>query len=279
MIRCEEIEPQLTAYLDGELEGPAGSVVRGHLRGCEACRAIATDEAALRDGLRALPAADVPASMWAGVQARLAAAEVADAERPSWRRAVARWTPSVRRLAPTFGAVGLAAAAAAALIVWRAHGRAEDAVAPAPPGVAITVPIPALSPDTALAPSDRTAPSFGGAAGVGGAHGSDPRLVAPSDDDVTADLAHEAARTSAAYAATADNLAAQLADVRSGWPADRRQQFDARLADLRIAVAGAGEGRGRQRALRAEIRYLQGALIRDEIASNDRVLAAPGRLR
>ena len=113
---------------------------------------------------------------------------------------------------------------------------------------------------------------------MGAAHASDPRLVAPSDDDVTADLAHEAARTSAAYAATADNLAAQLADVRSGWTADRRQAFDVRLADLRTAITGAGEGRARQRALRAEIRYLQGALIRDEIASNDRVLAAPGRL-
>src|SRR5678815_4584208 len=85
---CESIREKLTAYLDGELEGERGSAVRGHLRGCEACRQIAADEAALRDGLRALPPLDPPPSLWAGVQARLAAAEAAEARRPRWRRAV-----------------------------------------------------------------------------------------------------------------------------------------------------------------------------------------------
>ncbi len=98
------------------------------------------------------------------------------------------------------------------------------------------------------------------------------------DDDVTADLAREAARTSAAYAATADALVKQLAEPRAGWAESRREHFDARLSELRAAVASADEGHTRQRALRAEIRYLQGALIRDEVASNDRMLAAPGGL-
>ena len=42
---CERVRAQLTSYLDGELDGDAGTVVRGHLRTCEACRAIAADEA------------------------------------------------------------------------------------------------------------------------------------------------------------------------------------------------------------------------------------------
>jgi hypothetical protein len=96
MTTCETIQPRLTAYLDGDLADDHGSVVRGHLRECAACRQIARDEAALRDGLRMLPPVDPPAALWAGVQAQLAAAEVADARQPGWRRAVARWTPWTR---------------------------------------------------------------------------------------------------------------------------------------------------------------------------------------
>jgi hypothetical protein len=121
---CESIRKQLTAYLDGELEGERGSVVRGHLRGCDHCRTIANNEAALRDGLRALPPLDPPASMWAGVQAKLAAAEVADAEKPAWRRFLARWKP----VAPQLGFAGLAVAAAIIFFVVRAQ---KDDEAPA----------------------------------------------------------------------------------------------------------------------------------------------------
>ena len=55
MTTCDRIRPRLTAYLDGELADDHGSFVRGHLRECAACRQVARDEAALRDGLRLLP--------------------------------------------------------------------------------------------------------------------------------------------------------------------------------------------------------------------------------
>ena len=96
---CDDVRPRLTGYLDGELEGDRGSVIRGHLRECAACRSVAVHEAALRDELRRLPPIDPPASLWAGVQARLAEAEVADARRPAWRRALARWVPLASRYA------------------------------------------------------------------------------------------------------------------------------------------------------------------------------------
>ncbi len=95
MTDCEHVRPQLTGYLDGDVDAETGAVVRGHLRECGACRDIAQAEAALRDGLRALPTVDPPSSMWNAVRARLAEAEVADAHRPAWRRAVARWTQSL----------------------------------------------------------------------------------------------------------------------------------------------------------------------------------------
>ena len=123
---CENVRPQLTAYLDGELEGDRGTAVRGHLRTCEGCRQMATDEAALRDGLRALPPLDPPASLWAGVQAQLAAEEVAESKRPSWRRALSRWAP----FAPRVGMVMGALAAATILLVWRSHRHQEIASTP-----------------------------------------------------------------------------------------------------------------------------------------------------
>ena len=90
-MNCEDVRPQLTSYLDGELEDDRGSAVRGHLRECDSCRAASDDEAALRDGLRALPALDVPSTLWANVQRQLAEAEVADAHTPRWRRVMRRW--------------------------------------------------------------------------------------------------------------------------------------------------------------------------------------------
>src|SRR5262245_39608274 len=134
MTMCEKIRPRLTAYLDGELADEDGSVVRGHLRECAACRDAARDEAALRDGLRALAPIDPPATMWAGIQARLAAAEVADARKPRWRRQAERWTrwttwahwsPSIPQLA----AAGLVAAAAVAMLTWRTTRNDEQAQA------------------------------------------------------------------------------------------------------------------------------------------------------
>lgn len=243
---CSDIQSRLTAYLEGELDADRGSVVRGHLRACEACRGVARDEAALRDGLRALPPVDPPPSLWAGVQAQLAAAEVADAERPAWKRALARWAPR----APTFAAGGLALAAATAILYWRVHRTRVVEAPPAPPVVAtrgVPAPAPAPRPDPAIAPS------------------------APGDD-VTADLAHDAERRSASYAQAADELIALATEARAQWSDDRKLAFDARLVELRGAVDHVAEGRPRQRAWRELIRYLQGAVIRDDVA-----LAGGGR--
>src|SRR4029077_16907560 len=91
MTTCDKLRARLTAYLDGELADDHGSVVRGHLRECAACRQVARDEAALRDGLRMLAPVAPPATLWAGVQARLAAAEVADARKSRWRHQAERW--------------------------------------------------------------------------------------------------------------------------------------------------------------------------------------------
>ncbi|MBA3463782.1 MAG: zf-HC2 domain-containing protein [Deltaproteobacteria bacterium] len=233
---CTRIRTLLTGYLDGELEADDGSVVRGHLRECAACRQAATDESALRDGLRQLPPVDPPPSLWAGVQAQLAAAEVADAKRPAWRRALARWAP----VAPRFATGGLVAAAAVAVVWWRTQRTVDDAQVPAPE-VAITAPSPEVEPKVVPPPSSPAG-------------------------DVTAELAGEAARTTDTYADAAEELLALATEARVQWTTEQKDAFDARVAELRGLIDRAPEGRSRQRAWGKLIKYLQGAVVRDDIA-------------
>ena len=247
---CDDTRRRLTAYLEGDLDADGGTLVRVHLRGCAACRQVATDEAELRDGLRALPALDPPPSLWAGVQARLAAAEAAAARRPWWRRVLARWMPAV----PRFAAGGLVAAAAVTALWWRTHRAGE------PDTEAASTTKPTLDHGTAsdhgTAPDDGLAPV------------APPRPCdVPEAGDVTADLALDAGRRSGCYAAEAEALLAQIGEIRAGWTDDQRAAFDAQLPSLRGDVTAAAEGRARHRAWRSVVRYLQGALARDEVVA------------
>jgi anti-sigma factor RsiW len=234
MTTCKTIQPRLTAYLDGELADDRGSVVRGHLRECAACRQIARDEAALRDGLRSLPPLDPPASLWTGVQAQLAAAEVADARAPRWRRLFARWTPSLPRLAT--GA--MAAAAAIALLTWRAQRTDE---APVESAVADR----SEEPARALAPRAEVS-------------------VSPADD-VTADLSADPVRTTETYGDAIEELMKLASEARATWTDERGAAFDQSVARLRSSIAAVEPGRARQRVQRDMIRYLQGEVIRGDI--------------
>ena len=252
MTTCETIQPRLTAYLDGELADEHGSVVRGHLRECAVCRQIARDEAALRDGLRMIPPVDPPQALWAGVQAQLAAAEVADAHKPRWRRAVARWVPWTRWVptTPQFAAGSLVAAAAVGMLTWRAHRASElpNRVDPPPSNmVAMAGPKPEPPRQEPAVP------------------------VAPSPDDVTADLAADPARATASYAQVIEELMNLATSARAGWTDEQQAAFDARVAVLRAGITRAAPGRPQQRAQRALIRALQGAVVR-----NDIVLAGGG---
>jgi hypothetical protein len=239
---CDDTRSRLTSYLEGDLDADRGSAVRGHLRECAACRQVASDEASLRDGLRQLAPVDPPSSLWAGVQARLAAAEVADARRPTWRRVLSRWMPS----APRFAAGALVAAAAIGVLYWRSQrGEARDtgdtadvAMQPAPTEIAI----PKMSQSHVVVASDRGEP------------------------DVTADLASEPGRVTASYGDAAEELLALAGEAREQWTEDQRSVFDARVAELRGSIDRAADGRPRQRAWRELIKYLQNAVVRDDVA-------------
>ena len=83
------------------------------------------------------------------------------------------------------------------------------------------------------------------------------------EHDVTAELASDAARITADYASTSDELVRLAMDSRSRWSDDRKQLFDGKLASLRHDIDAASEGRPRQKAYRMLIRYLQKVTIDD----------------
>ncbi len=251
MTMCDKIRPRLTAYLDGELADEHGSVVRGHLRECPACREMARDEAALRDGLRALAPVDPPAALWAGIQARLAAEEVADARKPRWRRHAGRWLRWLRaaRFAPTMpqlAAAAVVAVAAIGLLTWRTH-RSDDA------GHVVVAP-PLVHPGHGPAPVP-------------------PATQAPAalHGDVTEELLAEPAQTTASYARVIEELMKLAEQDSTGWSAEARAAFNARITGLRDAIARAGQGHPSHLAQSSMIHYLQTALARE-----DGLLAAGG---
>jgi hypothetical protein len=259
IVTCDHCRARLTAYLDGELADDRGSAVRGHLRACAECRAIAHDEAALRDGLRELPPVDPPASLWANVQARLAAEEMADAERPPWRRTLARWGLLAR---PATRWAGVAAAAAlCAFVAWRL-GRAPASDAPSDRRAPIAVDDRATTPVVAASCVPLAAPVVSAEVA--------PPVVA---GDVTAELAADRARVAQSYASAVDELIAlaDAAQLRSNASDDDRRAFCTRYGELSRAVSDAADEPARAHAYRALVRYLQRVVVRDEVVLAARV--------
>lgn len=244
---CERVRAQLTGYLDGELDSDAGTMVRGHLRTCEACRSISADEAVLRDGLRSLPPVDPPSSLWAGVQARLAAVEVAESKRPAWRRALVRW----QRLlpAPRFAIAGaLVAAAAIGVVYWKTRAPAEEQTVIVDNTKSVPVPPQKFAPDGPKQPI--TTPS------------SCTTVVDATD--VSQDLELDAKRVETAYDCAIQELLTEAARVRADWSDTQRSAFDDRVRSMRDAIAKA-DGKPKKRAASALVTYLQGAVTRDQV--------------
>jgi anti-sigma factor RsiW len=68
-MECQEVKEQLSAWLDGELDAPAGAALAAHLKGCAACRQEWRELTALDAALSRL-AAPVPTGLAEKVLAR-----------------------------------------------------------------------------------------------------------------------------------------------------------------------------------------------------------------
>jgi type VI protein secretion system component VasF len=88
---------------------------------------------------------------------------------------------------------------------------------------------------------------------------------APAADDVTADLLGEPSRTTGSYDRAVGELMKLAEQARTRWSDADKAAFDARIAGMRDAIAHAGQARSVQRAQRSLIRYLQGAVVRDDV--------------
>src|SRR5439155_12072588 len=116
MTRCGYVEKRLRAYADGELPAGEGRQVALHLETCAACRGDLDLIRKTVRTLRACPQEEPPPHFTASLQVRLASLRAARQPAPWWRR----WANSARTLRPTpsrLGALGLAGAIAAALLV------------------------------------------------------------------------------------------------------------------------------------------------------------------
>jgi anti-sigma factor RsiW len=97
----DNVEMQLTAYCDGELDAVAAAEFERRLAADESLRARYSRLMSLREAVRSLPLAEVPSDLKARVQARL------DAERPNNVTVLRRRSWSFQALAASavFGAV------------------------------------------------------------------------------------------------------------------------------------------------------------------------------
>ncbi len=88
-MRCPDVDDQLEALIDGDLDPEPAARVEAHVEGCERCRAERRRAEEVRAALRGMPAFDPPPSVAAAVEA--AVADGAAARRPALARVRTRW--------------------------------------------------------------------------------------------------------------------------------------------------------------------------------------------
>jgi hypothetical protein len=206
---CRDVEARITAYLDGDLDATTSSALRGHLRGCAACRVLAEDHSRIAGMLAGLPPADPPAAMWEGVMAKVAEAEQADARRSRWAIFGARlWERLRPQLVPAL-AIGAAATVAAVWLTTRGQGGVDGE-----PPTRARAPVPGM--EIAKEP---------------------PIAPAAPVEDIEVVIEREILRIDALYASNVAELLELAGEERATWPAARQRAYDAELARLRSAVA------------------------------------------
>ena len=75
---CQELRPQISSDLDGQLSDHESSVVREHLTGCAACRLFREEQVAMLDWMRSTDLdEEPPIRIWEAIERRI------DVPRPS----------------------------------------------------------------------------------------------------------------------------------------------------------------------------------------------------
>lgn len=103
-MRCRDVDDQLEALIDGDLDPEPAARVEAHIEGCGRCRAERRRAEEVRAALRGMPAFDAPPSVAGAVEAAIA--DGTAAREPVLARARTGW------------GLGAAAVAAAAALVF-----------------------------------------------------------------------------------------------------------------------------------------------------------------
>lgn len=70
---CENIQEELSAYLDGELQDSARAACEAHICACQTCRAVLEDLKAASAAVSSLPKLKAPAALALRVQQQVPA--------------------------------------------------------------------------------------------------------------------------------------------------------------------------------------------------------------
>ncbi|HUU43104.1 MAG TPA: zf-HC2 domain-containing protein, partial [Planctomycetota bacterium] len=116
-MRCEEAEPHLAAYIDGELDASLARSIEGHLRECRACRESVRDLRLASAVLTKWRSARPTESMVEVIRKRIAAEEAAPARPAAVSVTEIRRERRVRARRRWFTRTRLVVAAAAAVLV------------------------------------------------------------------------------------------------------------------------------------------------------------------
>jgi predicted anti-sigma-YlaC factor YlaD len=87
----EQIQDNLSAWMDGELDDATGLAVEGHLAGCPACRAVADGLTQVAGVAARLPVRPPERNLWPGIEARIRAPQVSRLEPVRRRRLLQPW--------------------------------------------------------------------------------------------------------------------------------------------------------------------------------------------
>ena len=132
MMRCGDVEPRLSAYLDDELDESTRLAVAAHVESCQGCRGLLGDLARVKAAVAALPPEVAPEhDLWPSVAAALNGGKVLPFERSQRPRRIWQWA------APLAAAAMLVVVTAAVTsrLTTRVVARQAASVSTAPEGV------------------------------------------------------------------------------------------------------------------------------------------------
>ena len=159
---CTDLEQQLGAYLDGDLDDAGRAAVERHLAGCPHCATLVADLERIATDAAALPSVAPGRDLWAGIDARIAPPVLGldgRRARPDAARHRRRWTAGWP----------LAAAAAALVAITAGVTREATLRSAAPTRVTVADPTAAAAAPAVGTPAITSAPPAAPVADAGAA--------------------------------------------------------------------------------------------------------------